>query len=386
MFYFASFTYSPTTAATNRAMAILKGLSELGITTQAIFFAPDKNRSRVKEMLPHIDIWYLWDKGYVDIKGLRRFSLWWYMRKFVRSLKPGDKVYVYGLPELVVALSRLKDISIFEERTEHNDASFVCNIKKTPISVYLEACRRISGMIVISQGLKQYYINSGCLPERVYVVNMIVDTTRFDGLQKQPTEPYIAYCGTASNNKDGVDQLIKAFAIVVKKHPNYKLYIIGSTPSKKQRFDNFELAKELGIEDNIVFTGVVPAEQMPQLLKNASILALDRPNNLQARYGFPTKLGEYLLTGNPVVVTDVGDISLFLKNEESALIAMPDNIEDFANKLCWAIKYPNEAQTIGERGRAVAKIYFNYLTETEKLRDIIKSLKDTTDINRKGNN
>jgi len=386
MFYFVKFSHSPNTASTNRTMAIIRALSELGVQTHVVFFGPDKKRSKVEEYLPNIEFRYLWDKGFINIPKLWRISFWLYLRKFVNSLQSGDIVYVYGFPELVVALSKRNDIYVFQERTEHNDVSLICNIKKTPIPVYLEACRRISGMIVISQGLKQYYIDNGCLPERVHVVNMIVDTTRFDGLQKQPTEPYIAYCGTASNNKDGVDQLIKAFAIVVKKHPNYKLYIMGSTPSKKQRFGNYELTKELGIEDNIVFTGVIPAERMPQLLKNAAILALDRPNNLQARCGFPTKLGEYLLTGNPVVVTDVGDISLFLKNRESALIAAPDDIEDFANKLCWAIENPNEAQTIGERGRAVAKIYFNYLTETEKLRDIIKPLTDTTDINRKRDN
>lgn len=370
MFYFVKFSYFPNTASTNRTMAIIKALSELGVKTRVVFFGPDNN-VKVKECLPNIEFHYLWDKGYINIPMLRKISLWFYLRKFVRSLQPGDKVYAYAFPELIVALSKRNDIDVFEERTEHDEASFICNIKKIPIPVFIEACRQISGVIVISQGLKQYYIDSGCSPERVHIVNMIVDTTRFDGLQKQPTEPYIAYCGTASNNKDGVDQLIKAFAIVVKKHPDYKLYIIGSTPSKKDRFGNYELTKELGIENNIVFTGVVPAEQMPQLLKNAAILALDRPNNLQARYGFPTKLGEYLLTGNPVVVTSVGDIPLFLKHRENALIASPDDIEGFANQLCWTIEHPDEARIIGEKGKKVAEESFNYMTETKKIHSII---------------
>lgn len=371
MLYFVNFSYSPNTAPTNRFMAIIRGLSELGVPTQVVFFAPDKNRSRVKESFPHIKFQYLWEKGYIDIKGIRHILLWLYLKKFVRSLQPGDKVYAYAFPELIVALSKRNDISVYEERTEHNEASYVCNIKKTPIPDFLDACRKISGMIVISQGLEKYYIDNGCRPEHIHVVNMIVDSTRFKGLQKQPSEPYIAYCGTASNTKDGVDQLIKAFALVVERYPEYKLYIIGKTPSKKQRFDNYELTKELGIEKNVVFTGLVPAEQMPQILKNATILALDRPNNLQAEYGFPTKLGEYLLTGNPVVVTSVGDIPLFLKDGESALIVGPDDIKDFDNKLCWAIEHPDEAKIIGERGKAVAEKCFNYITEAKKIIEIL---------------
>lgn len=69
---------------------------------------------------------------------------------------------------------------------------------------------------------------------------------------------------------------------------------------------------------------------MPQMLKNAEALVLDRPNSLQAQYGFPTKLGEYLLTGNPVVVTKVGDIPLYLKDGVSALLSEDRNPKEFA--------------------------------------------------------
>ena len=373
MFYFVIFSYSPNTAPTNRAIGIWKALSEMRIPTRVVFFAPNKHLSRFNENLPNIDFVYLWDNHYINIPKLKLLPLRLYLHQFVRRLKINDKVYVYGFPELVVALSKRNDIEVYEERTEHNEASFISIIRKTKIPEFLEACRRISGMFVISQGLKQYYIENGCQPDRVHILNMFVDTTRFQGLKKQPSEPYIAYCGTASNNKDGVDQLIKAFAIVVKKHPNYKLYIIGNTPSKQQRFNNFELVKNLGIENNVVFTGVVSSSEIPQMLKNATILALDRPNNLQAKYGFPTKLGEYLQTGNPVVITRVGDIPLFLKDGESALIAEPENPDSFAEKLCWAIEHPVEAREIGIKGKQVADIHFNSIFETKKIISVINN-------------
>ena len=373
MFYFVIFSYSPNTAPTNRAIGIWKALSEMRIPTRVVFFAPNKHLSRFNENLPNIDFVYLWDNHYINIPKLKLLPLRLYLHQFVRRLKINDKVYVYGFPELVVALSKRNDIEVYEERTEHNEASFISIIRKTKIPEFLEACRRISGMFVISQGLKQYYIENGCQPDRVHILNMFVDTTRFQGLKKQPSEPYIAYCGTASNNKDGVDQLIKAFAIVVKKHPNYKLYIIGNTPSKQQRFNNFELVKNLGIENNVVFTGVVSSSEIPQMLKNATILALDRPNNLQAKYGFPTKLGEYLQTGNPVVITRVGDIPLFLKDGESALIAEPENPDSFAEKLCWVIEHPVEAREIGIKGKQVADIHFNSIFETKKIISVINN-------------
>ena len=167
---------------------------------------------------------------------------------------------------------------------------------------------------------------------------MTVDADRFIGVNKKTDkEKYVAYCGTASNNKDGVDKLIKAFAIVCKKHDKIKLLIIGKTPSEKEKTGNNALIKSLGIADKVIFTGFVNANLIPQLLMGAEVLLLDRPDNIQARNGFPTKLGEYLLTGKPVVVTKVGDIPLFLKDGESALLADPQNEQDFADKICWAI-------------------------------------------------
>lgn len=373
MFYLVSGSYAPNTAPCNRIMAYVKALSELGIKTKVIFFIPDKTFSRCGENLENIEFIYLWDKHYFNIPLIKNLSLMLYLRQFLKRLQFNDKVYVYGFPELTVALSMQKGIQVYQERTEHPDASFVTRLNSVNKTEYLEACKQLSGIIVISQPLKQYFVEKGCQPERVHVVNMIVDSSRFEGLSKQESDPYIAYCGTAFNNKDGVDELIKAFALVVLKHPEYKLYIIGPTPSNKQRFENLELVKKLGIERNVVFYGKVSREDMPQLLKNAQVLALDRPDNLQAKYGFPTKLGEYLLTGNPVVVTRVGDIPLFLIDGESALIAEPQKPQNFADKVCWAIENPNEAQMIGEKGKLVAEKQFNYIIETQKLINIIHS-------------
>ncbi len=358
-------------ASTNRIMAYVKALSLFGVETQVLFFLPDKTHSKVKDSYPHIQFSYLWDRYYINLPRLNKISLRFYIKRFVRNLNTSDKVFVYGFPDLVVALANREDISVFAETTEHPSASFYSFIKGTSITSYLHACVSCSGIIVISNGLRDFFVESGCAVSKVHVVNMIVDEGRFSGIKKIEGKPYIAYCGSASNNKDGVDQLIKAFAIFSKKHPEYKLYIIGITPSKKQRFDNFALTRELGIESKVLFTGVVTSESMPQLLKNANILALDRPDNLQAKYGFPTKLGEYLLTGNPVVLTRVGELASFLKDKESAVFAEPNNPQDFADKLCWAAEHIEESRLIGENGKRIAELYFNYIVETKKLKQIM---------------
>ena len=112
---------------------------------------------------------------------------------------------------------------------------------------------------------------------------------------------------------------------------------------------------------------MLPADEIPQIMVDAKMLVLDRPDNLQARFGFPTKLGEYLLSANPVVVTGVGDIPLFLQDKDSALISPPNNPQAFAEKLVWALQNPDESKRIGYNGCKVARIHFNSDVEAKKL-------------------
>ena len=55
---------------------------------------------------------------------------------------------------------------------------------------------------------------------------MFVDSSRFEIIKEQ-TEPYIAYCGTISREKDGVDILLKAFSVFRQSASDYKLYRIS---------------------------------------------------------------------------------------------------------------------------------------------------------------
>jgi glycosyltransferase involved in cell wall biosynthesis len=281
-------------------------------------------------------------------------------------LHKNDKVFLFGGASYLHQFVNKHDIEVYHERTEH---PYVIKLRfGFAQKRYLNACKKLLGLFVISTSLKKFFVGIGVPEERITIVNMTVDPLRFEGVVKDSaSEKYIAYCGTASNNKDGVNKLIEAFGIVAQRHKDVKLYIIGETPSAEDKSGNLQLVESLGIKEQVTFTGVVPASNMPKILTNASVLALARPDSLQAQNGFPTKLGEYLLTGNPVVVTGVGDIPLFLKDGESALIVEPGNSKEFADKLCWAIENAEEALNIGRCGQEVALSNFNASVETLKI-------------------
>ena len=271
---------------------------------------------------------------------------------------------------------KLKGIKIIQEKSEF---PFVL-MRKGPFSkiwatIYTSTTYKLfDGMIVMTKPLMDYFLTKVKKSCKLVEVPMTVDLDRFSIDKSQTTVfgDYIAYCGNMADNKDGVMNLIEAFDIASRKVKNVKLLLIGGS-SNPEDLDNLKAyAKDKG-DGRIVFYGRAMREEIPQLLVNAKALALARPSSLQSTGGFPTKLGEYLATSNPVVVTAVGDIPRFL-DESNSFIVEPDNNQAFAERLIQIFSNYTVAQEIGKEGRKVAEQYFNYKVQSPKIHNFIQEI------------
>lgn len=369
-FYIITKSYDPGTASTNHQLSFIKAFDSFGIKAKWIIIFPNQKCEKYNGQFENITIKYLWNEKIGHNKYLRQIYKHYSYAKFYYNIREGDTVLLLGSKVYLRKLTQIKGVRVFHELTEHPSIGKLSRLPLFTTEMYLEWCKKVDGLFVITQALKDYFIKKGVNPEIVHVVNMVVDHTRFNNKVKQQlANPYIAYCGNASNTKDGVDDLIRAFAIVAKKHQQIRLKIIG--PKPKEGTINYNLVYELHIEKRVDFVGIVTPSEMPQLLLDASIVALARPVSFQNTYGFPTKLGEYLLSSNPVCITEVGDIPLFLKHKENALLSECGNYKAFAANLIWCIEHPEEARIIGLRGKDVAVKNFNLLTEAKKILSVI---------------
>ena len=247
-------------------------------------------------------------------------------------------------------------------------------IRKLWASFYTSTTYKIfDGLIVMTKPLMDYFASKVKKSCKLIEVPMTVDLDRF-AIEKSesPYGDYVAYCGNMAGNKDGVMNLIEAFDIASKKLKDVKLLLIGGSSSAEDLEKIKDFAKDKG-DGRIVFYGKASREDIPQLLVNAKALALARPSSLQSTGGFPTKLGEYLATTNPVVVTAVGDIPRFL-NESNSFIVAPDNNKAFAGQIEKIFNDYQSAQSIGKRGRKVAEENFNYKVQSPRVHNFIKEM------------
>ena len=233
------------------------------------------------------------------------------------------------------------------------------------------------GLLVISQILINYLKPKIRKRGAILHVPMTVDFERFQNLTSNSkiNKTNITYIGTLNFIKDGVDILIKAFAKIITDYKDIKLCLIGDPESEDIKKTIQNIINDFNLNDKVILKGRVNSDLIPQLLFDSKILVIARPSSLQAEGGFPCKLGEYLATSNPVIVTDVGEISEYLVDGVSAFIAEPDSVNSFAEKLIYVLEHPELAKKVGLQGKNVAYEKFNSNKQATNIINFISSLK-----------
>ena len=382
-----SFTFPDGGAATNRVYTYAKGFSENGEKVYIICFRNDYLDDNSGEA---DNIKYFHPFGQQKRNNIFIIRKWFKFLKYFKTyilLKKLDKqghiealiVYSENLFTQFFAflLAKLYSAKIIVERSEHpfrniHKDVFGLIIKKLKLSfekgIY-------DGMFCISNFLSDFYEGKGFLRQKILMVPSTVDAERFSINYDQPLLfNYIAYCGSLTIRKDGVDILLESFSLIAAKYPDLYLVLIGAADSQKDEAFFRDLSKKLKIDPRVVFTGKLSRNDIPAYLCNANILALARPKSIVADAGFPSKVTEYLATGKPVVTTKVGEIPVYLKDNENAFLSEPDSVEGFAEKLDYVLTNCELALNVGKNGKVLTTTVFNYSYQAKRILYFISTL------------
>lgn len=134
---------------------------------------------------------------------------------------------------------------------------------------------------------------------------------------------------------------------------------------KRRIGDNPEL------RGRVEFSGFVSNQVKVGILASADLILMPRHDLQVARAAFPTRMAELLLTGIPLVTSNVGDVSDYLTNDIEALLYAPSNTAEFSSiiKEYLTTSDHNRYISIGENGRLAA---LNYFTPNRYIADIIR--------------
>lgn len=312
---------------------------------------------------------------------------------FIRLLKKQkcNSVLVYGnntnLENCIVLVCKLRGVPIFKEESEH-PSIYGQRIKSVKGWLHrvlfsqgqLYKYRMYDGLLVMTNCLKEFFLSKGFSSDRLVLIPQTVDFTRFSNLdsRQHKSSKHLTYIGSFDQGKDGVMSLIRAFKLVLEDNPDLLLNIAGSGSKEDFEKIKFEIYS-LGLEGCVKLLGSVSADSIPELLSSSRLLLSCRPDSIQARYGFPTKIAEYLASGKPVVTTAYGDLKHVLTDGKNAFVATSSNISDFAAKIAQALEDETNAELVGERGQETAVALFDPAKQTKILIDFVRKLKQKRD-------
>jgi len=178
-------------------------------------------------------------------------------------------------------------------------------------------------------------------------------------------DDYLIFIGTLQPRKNLV-RLIRSFSTISKSRPQLSLVIVGKKGWLYE--DIFQTVKELELENRVIFTGFVPDEELPTLLKGAKAYILP---SLYEGFGIPVV--EAMELGIPVVVSRISSLPE-LVGEAGVYIEEPTSNKSISQALLKVIKLTDkQRKELIIKGKIQAK-KFSWNECGEKTLEILRKI------------
>ena len=142
---------------------------------------------------------------------------------------------------------------------------------------------------------------------------------------------------------------IRAFAHIRANIPTARLTVAGSGPELPALE---RLVSDLGLNENVRFTGRLDNEMIATLYQDADVMI-----NPSLVDNMPISILEALASGVPVVSTDVGGIPFLVTHEKNALLVPPANPEIMAEAVLRVLNDQVLVKQLVEEGLKLVKEY-----------------------------
>lgn len=375
-------------AMTKRLQLYVKGLKEVGNEIEIIIpNATDKNGSKINEFtqgdFEGVPFKYLSNStersSSFFLRRIHDFLGYSKLIKYLSNKKNKfDLVFLIDIRNNwripIYFLSKFRKAKVIYELNEHP------LIFSSKLKYWFEKkiiFKLFDGYIVISENLKELMkmiVKKRCLLLKIPIITNEMPLEKFD-YEENNQRDYIIHTGGLSEKKEGILGIIKAIHYV--KHNYIKEIDLLFTGNLKSSIDKLiieETIKELDLQDNIKFLGYISDLEVLKYQRNALLGLINKPENLQNNFCFPTKLGEYLAIGKPVLATNVGEYMNYLINGFNSIILKDNSPECLGENIIEVLKNKEYYENIGINGKITADLNFNYKVQCENINSFINTL------------
>ncbi len=223
------------------------------------------------------------------------------------------------------------------------------------LQLFLEACSYQTAHLVITSNTsqKEFALERGhCHTSNVFVVRNGPNLDQMKPVIPEPAlkggrQYLLAYLGVM-NIQDGVEYALYALHDLVHKRgrQDVSLVLIGDGDNAAALR---ALAHELELDEYVNFTGWMESRDVLRYLTVVDVGLSPDPQNGLSEFSTTIKTMEYMAMGKPVVAFDLAETRI--SAQEAALYAVPNRIEDFADKIEMLLDNQEPRCKMGALGR-----------------------------------
>jgi len=165
------------------------------------------------------------------------------------------------------------------------------------------------------------------------------------------------------------DIILKAFGVLNRKGIDFSLIIVGDGkqfPILKQ------LAKELKIQEKVIFTGRIPNTQLPQLLQESNFYI-----SMPITEGVSASLFEAMACNCYPIVTDIAGNRSWIQHRENGNLVPVDDYNALAEELIWSFENKDQKEQAVLINRKTVEHKANYKTNMKIISNKYYHLIDT---------
>jgi len=284
--------------------------------------------------------------------------------RFLRRERP-DIVLLYGLPTVgaqAIAAARCFRVPIVFRAIDvtHQLVPYAPLVAVTKVLEKF-VFNSVDFNIALTPHLRNYIRSYGVPEEHIRLLPSGVDTRLFcPGPRNNPLlagwnigvdDPVILFMGTIYKFS-GLDRVVREFPRVLVRYPAAKLLIVG----KGEDEDRLKaLARDNGVAPNVLFTGLLPYNALPDLIRSVDICINPFELNGVTKDILPTKLFQYMACGKPVLATPLPGTLTFLEGEDDGVVYA--SLDDFNARLVDLLSDRDHQLRLGGKAHLAAQRY-----------------------------
>ena len=234
-----------------------------------------------------------------------------------------------------------------------------------------------SKTITNSTATRKFCLEAGLDGDKIEVIPFGVDTDFFRPLDvyKDETIFQILSVGYLIERK-GFEYLIRAMPLVLEKHKQARLKIVGSGPLESKLK---ELIYELDLGDEVEIVNNVSDEELLMIYNSSDLFVLpsivDSQGNTE---GLGVVLLEAMACGLPVIGSDVGGIPDIIEDNKTGIMISEKDISGISGAILKLIENENYLEKLSIQGYDIVRDRFSW----KKISKLYLNVYETYSINR----